>query len=231
MEDKAFSWFSLLPFYREEYYHIYGSLLVILLLTISTIMVIRKIRKSEDRLLPQGRFSVRDIYEIIVEGVLNLLEDVVGTKKARHFLPLIGTIFILILTSNLIGIIPGFKAPTSNINTNAAYALTVFIATQYYGFKEHGLSYFKHFIGPVWWMAFMMIPLEILGHLVRPVTLSLRLFGNMNGDHMAVEIFSGMVPFLVPVVFLMFGVFVSFVQAFVFAILSLVYIALAIEED
>jgi F-type H+-transporting ATPase subunit a len=150
--------------------------------------------------------------------------------KAKRFIPLIGTLFLFILLSNLIGLVPGFASPTTNLNTNAACAVIVFSATHYYGIKENGLVYLKHFMGPIWWLAILMVPLELVGHLVRPVSLSLRLFGNMNGDHMVLQIFSDLVPFGVPVVFIVLGMFVSFIQALVFTLLSILYISGAVEH-
>ncbi len=228
MEEKVFSWFSLLPFYNEGYAHIYASILVMAIIVITGTLATRFIGKGDD-LLPEGRFSFRDIYEIIIGGILEFMEDIMG-HKAKEFMPLIGTIFILILISNLMGIIPGFTPPTTNLNTNAAYALTVFVATHYYGVKAHGIGYLKHFAGPVWWLAILMVPLELMGHLFRPVSLSLRLFGNMNGDHMVLEIFSHLVPFGIPVVFIVLAIFVSFIQAFIFTLLSILYISVAIEH-
>ncbi len=231
MEAKApFTWFSILPFYREEYAHIYGSLFVALILTVTGYGVFKRISDKERAILPEGRFLSRDLYEVIIENTLAFMAELMGEEKARQFLPFIGTLFIVILVSNLLGLLPGFEAPTANINTNAAYALVVFFATHYYGFKEHGTGYLKHFLGPVWWLAVLIVPLEIISHLFRPVTLSLRLFGNMNGDHLALTIFSNLIPFGIPVVFLGLGLLVAFIQAFIFALLAVLYISAAIEH-
>ncbi len=200
-----------------------------LFLTITSIITFRTLTSKNQKLLPVGKFSSRDIYEIIIESILDFMVDIMG-PKAKRFIPLIGTLFVYILASNLIGLIPGFASPTTNLNTNAACAVIVFAATHYYGIKENGLVYLKHFMGPIWWLAALMIPLELVGHLVRPVSLSLRLFGNMNGDHMVLQIFSDLVPFGVPVIFIVLGIFVSVIQALVFTLLSILYISGATEH-
>jgi F-type H+-transporting ATPase subunit a len=123
------------------------------------------------------------------------------------------------------------EAPTSNINANFAVAAIVFFAYNYYGIKEHGPSYIKQFMGPVAWLAPFMILVEIISHLVRPVSLSLRLFGNINGDHLALAVFSDLVPMFVPMIFMGLGMFVAFLQAFIFTILSAIYIQMAISHD
>ena len=142
-----------------------------------------------------------------------------------------GALFIYILFSNLLGLIPGFLPPTDNLNTNVACALTVFIFYNYQGFKAHGFAYLKHFMGPIWWLAPIMVVIEVISHLVRPASLSVRLFGNISGDHLVLGIFSSLVPIGVPVIFLFLGLFVSVIQAFVFTLLSMVYISLATAHD
>jgi F-type H+-transporting ATPase subunit a len=231
MGGHGYLWFSALPFYREEYVHIYGTIVVMLILITAGLITSRTLAgngKSQN-LLPEGKFSPRDVYEVIIESILSYLEGIMG-PKAKRFIPLIGTLFIYILVSNLLGLVPGFGSPTTNLNTNAACALIVFTATHYFGIKEQGLKYLKHFMGPIWWLAVLMVPLELVGHLVRPVSLSLRLFGNMSGDHMVLQIFEKLVPFGVPIVFLILGIFVSFIQALVFTLLTILYISGATEH-
>ena len=155
-----------------------------------------------------------------------------------------------ILFSNLLGVIPGLAPPTDNINTTAACGLTVFFATHYYGFKSSGISYLKHFAGPVPWLAPLVIPIEIIGHLARPLSLSLRLFGNMFGDHSVLAVFvmlvTGLTKFLlssnvifwvfapisvvIPIVVIVLGIFVMVVQALVFCLLTMSYLAGAVAE-
>jgi F-type H+-transporting ATPase subunit a len=153
-----------------------------------------------------------------------------GPKGVR-FIPLIGTLGLFILFSNLLGLVPGFLPPTDNINITAGCAIIVFFSTHIFGFLENGLGYLKHFVGPKWWLAPIMIPIEIIGQLARPLSLSLRLFGNITGDHLVLAIFSGLIPLVIPVFALFLGVFVSIIQALVFILLSMMYISGATEHS
>jgi F-type H+-transporting ATPase subunit a len=130
--------------------------------------------------------------------------------------------------SNLIGLIPGFVPPTSNVNTTLGLGLTSFIMYNYYGFRAHGAAYLKHFLGPIWWLVVLMLPLELIDNFLRPLTLNLRLLMNMFADHLVLDIFTDLTRLVVPVVFYMLGTFVSVIQAFVFTLLSLVYVSLAV---
>jgi F-type H+-transporting ATPase subunit a len=127
-------------------------------------------------------------------------------------------------------LIPGFSPPTTNFNVTFALGLFSFVAYNFFGFKEQGASYLKHFVGPMIWLAPLMIPLELISNLVRPFSLALRLLGNMTGDHAVLEIFTDMTKVIIPVLFYGLGAFVSLVQAFVFTLLSLVYVSLAVTH-
>jgi F-type H+-transporting ATPase subunit a len=165
--------------------------------------------------------------EIFVDLFASGVEGILG-PKGRQYVPLYGTFFLFILTSNLLGLIPGVSPPTSNINVTLALGLTSFVMYNYYGFRAHGGSYLKHFLGPVWWLAFLMLPLELIDNFLRPITLNLRLMMNMFADHLVLGIFTDLTKLVVPVVFLLLGTFVSVIQAVVFTLLSLVYVALAV---
>jgi F-type H+-transporting ATPase subunit a len=162
-------------------------------------------------------------------------------EHGKKYVPLIGSIFIFILTCNLIGLVPGFSAPTGYptedflrsviTSPNFACAILVFLLYNYYGFKEHGIGYLKHFMGPFIFLAPFMFLIEMVGHVVRPVTLSVRLFANLMADHTAVGIISTLVPVGVPVVFLGLGLMVCVIQAFVFSLLTAIYIMLATQSE
>ncbi|AMV70825.1 F0F1 ATP synthase subunit A [Desulfuromonas carbonis] len=178
------------------------------------------------KLAPSG---LQNFMESILTGLINLIEETMGPKGMAYF-PLLATFALFILVSNLIALIPGFYPPTANLNTNAALALTVFVMTHVVGFKEHGLSYLKHFMGPILALAPLIFIIEIIGHLARPLSLSLRLFGNMYGHEIVLMIFIALVPFLLPVPMMLMGVLVAFIQTFVFTLLAMIYIAGALEE-
>jgi len=178
-------------------------------------------------LVPKG---VQNFMEVMVESLYKLAEENIGHHWGKYFFPLIGTLGLYILVSNFMGLIPGFTAPTSNINMTASMAVPVFLATHYYGIKVHGFKYIKHFLGPIMWLAPMMFIIEFIGHLVRPVTLSVRLFGNMIAKHMLLFALGLLVPLIVPVAILGLGVLVSLIQAFVFVLLTSLYLAGSVEE-
>jgi len=184
--------------------------------------------------------AVRSSLKPVPGGLQNLIEAFVGglrdftvTTMGPHgmdYFPLIGTAAFFILLSNLLGVIPGFESPTANLNTTAACAITVFASTHVVGLRKHGFHYIKHFMGPVLWLAPMMFFIEVIGHIARPVSLSLRLFGNIKGEDLVVLILFMLVPLAIPAVMLGLAVFTSFVQTFVFVLLTMLYISGAMEE-
>jgi F-type H+-transporting ATPase subunit a len=178
------------------------------------------------KMVPGG---LQNFMEVVVSGLENLVEETMGHKGKAYF-PLIATFALFILVSNLLGLIPGFFPPTANLNTNVALALIVFFMTHIIGLKEHGTHYIKHFTGPIIWLAPLMIIIEMIGHLARPLSLSLRLFGNMYGHEIVLMIFFTLVPFLLPIPMMLMGVLVAFIQAFVFSLLAMIYIAGALED-
>lgn len=212
--------------------HILGALLVVAFLTFGAARYAVAVRGSGDAgLVPPPRFGMRNLFEGLTDAVYGLMESVLGPKDTPRFLPLIGTLFLFILFSNLLALIPGFLPPTASLKTNLALAAFVFLLTHVYGVRAHGLKYFKHFLGPLWWLAPLMLPIEIISHIARPVSLSMRLLGNISADHAVAIAFFAVVPLLVPVPFLVMGVFVSVVQAVVFSLLATVYIGSAIAHE
>jgi len=188
--------------------------------------------KSKLSLVPSG---VQNLMEVFADFFRTTSESNIGHHYGEKFYPLLGTIFLYILVCNLFGLIPGFESPTSNINTTASMAVPVFLLYQFYGFKVHGLKYLKHFMGPIQsvaaipFMMFMFL-LEMISHLVRPITLSVRLFGNMMAKHLLLIILGLLAPAIIPVVILGLGTLISFIQAYVFMLLTTLYLAGAVEE-
>lgn len=215
---------------NEQNIHMVYATFVVIVLSLLSVLVYFKLRKTKERLVPEGRGSLTNIFEVLVEGILRMMEGIIG-PSAHKYLPLIGTLFIYIFSCNLLSIVPGFLPPTGNVNTNFACSITVFLYYNYVGVREHGLRYFKHFLGPSLWLAWLILPIELISHIVRPLSLSLRLFGNITGDHMVLEIFSSLTHLFIPILFIGLAVFVAFIQAFVFSLLSLIYIGLATEHE
>lgn len=212
--------------------HVVITAFVAVLLIAAAIRYRLGIRASNSkRLVPEEKFGVRNFFELIMDATLSLAEGVMGREKAEQHFPLIGTFVFFILFCNLIGLVPGFVPATDTLKTNAALACTVFLLTHVYGFKAHGIKYLKHFLGPVWYLAPLMLIIELISHIARPVSLSFRLLGNIFADHKVVSSFFMLVPLLVPLPFMVLGVVVCIVQTLVFSILTMVYIDMASAHE
>ncbi|HMF39254.1 MAG TPA: F0F1 ATP synthase subunit A [Polyangia bacterium] len=212
--------------------HVMGALLVFLFVAFGAYRYAVAVSGSGDAgLVPPPKFGLRNLFEVLADTVLGLMAGVMGEKAAKRYLPLVGTLFIFILFSNLLGLIPGFLPPTETLKTNLALSLSVFVLSHAFGVREHGLKYFKHFLGPIWWLIPLMLPIELISHIARPVSLSMRLMGNIVGDHKLVGVFFGILPFLLPVPFMVMGVLVCVVQAVVFSLLTTVYISQAVAHE
>jgi len=210
--------------------HVLWAIVVMLFVSWGAAKFYRSV-KAENGIVPPRGVGIRNLFEMIADACFGLMIQVMGEKGARRHLPLIGGLALFILFSNIMALIPGFGVPTTTLKTNFALAALVFVATHYYGLKEHGLAYLKHFLGPIWWLSPLMLPIELVSHLARPISLSLRLLGNMAADHKVVFTFFTLVPILVPVPFLILGLLVCVVQTLVFCLLSLVYISMATAHD
>ncbi len=174
--------------------------------------------------------KLQNFFEIIVDGIENFMVEITG-EEGRWLFPLVATIFIFIFLANLIGLVPGFMPPTASLNTTAACALVVVIFTHVIGFRYHGLHYYQHFTGPVWWMIPIIMPIEIIGHAARILSLSFRLFGNMMGHELVLGILFALAGlFFAPLPIMALGIFVALVQAFVFFLLSIMYFSAAMEH-
>ncbi len=252
----GFTWFQLIPGYNDLEHSLGEQLptsfmdgdpihlthLAMASLMTVVVLILASMTKaswaSSDPIVPEGGITVRNLIETIIDAVLGIGEQVLGSREnARRFLPLIGTLAMFIFFSNILGLIPGFAPPTDTLNFTVAPAVVVFLFTHYVGIKAQGSHYFAHFLGPklggVYWLAPLMLPIELISHIARPVSLSIRLMGNMFGDHQVLAIFVGLTAFsvLFPLPILALGTIVCIVQTLVFCLLSMVYIALAIEHS
>jgi len=204
----------------------YGILSSVILVVMAFII------RGSVQLIPKG---FQNFIEVVMQAMLDLVEENIGHKWGRQLFPFICTIFMFILVSNLMGLIPGFTAATANVNTNAAMAIPVFIATHFYGIRIHGIKYLNHFLGPIRSPAaivlmLLMFVIELIGHIARPLTLTVRLFGNMVAKHILLLVLAILAPLIIPGLILALGLLVSVVQAFVFTLLSTLYLAGAVEE-
>lgn len=204
----------------------YAFLASIILLAVALVI------RGSVKLVPRG---TQNVVEAVAGSMLELAEENIGHGWGKRLFPMISTIFIYILLCNFMGLIPGFTSPTSDINMTASIAVPVFFATHYFGLRIHGLSYIKHFLGPIRSIValplmLLMFVIEGIGHLVRPITLSVRLFGNMMAKHILLGVLAILAPWIVPTLILALGTLVSVIQAFVFALLATLYLAGAVEE-
>jgi F-type H+-transporting ATPase subunit a len=214
--------FIRLGHFAHAYPHVIYSWFVILLLIVFAVLATRKIE-----MIPT---KAQNFFELVISGMEEFMVDITG-EEGRWFFPIIATIFIYIAVSNLLGLVPGFYPPTASINTTAACAIPVFVFTHFIGVKYHGIKYVKHFLGPVWWLIPIILPIEIIGHLARVLSLSFRLFGNITGHELVLAILFMLAgAFFAPLPIMAMGIFVAFVQAFVFFLLSIMYFSGAMEE-
>lgn len=219
-----------------------ASLLAGLLLIVAGLLVRRQIAAANGGLVPDEGVTLRNTMEIVVEGLANLAQGTIGPEYRRYF-PIVGTIFVFILLSNLLGLVPGLGGATSDVNTTTAWAIIAFLAYNWIGIRKHGRWYINQFLGPSFFettilgrhvhvrvFAPIFFILEVPLHFARILTLSVRLLANMFADHQVVTVFLGLIPIAVPAVFLGLGMLVAVLQAFVFSLLTMVYIGLALEE-
>jgi F-type H+-transporting ATPase subunit a len=208
--------------FAHEYTHVVYTWVVMAILIIGGFLAVKGLS-----MVPQ---KGQNFFEIIVSGIEEFMVEITG-EEGRWLLPLVATIFIFIFASNLIGLVPGFFPPTASLNTTGACALIVVVFTHVIGVKYHGIGYIKHFLGPVWWMIPIILPIEIIGHLARILSLSFRLFGNMMGHELVLGILFLLAgAFFAPLPIMALGVFVALVQAFVFFLLSVMYFTGAMEH-
>lgn len=234
-ESHGFNWLHYVPVLGEYPNHVAMALIVSAILVVTTAIARTQLKSAmagPDRaLVPDSKLTFRNFFEIIAESLYKLTEMIIGHHDAPVYFPVIGTLFVFIFTSNIVGLIPGFLPPTDNLNTTLALGAFVFVYYNFAGLKAHGLAYLKHFLGPILWLAPLMVVIEVASHIFRPLSLALRLRGNIMGDHVVLGVFSSLVPYLLPVIFYGLGVFVAFIQAFVFCLMTMVYISLSTAHD
>ena len=200
-----------------------------MLLSAGIALMLVKMAMSNLQVVPRGTQNLMEAY---ISGVLKMGTDVMGQEQARRFLPLVATIGLFVGIANLIGVIPGFEAPTAFLEFAFTLAVSVFVYYNYIGIKEQGvIKYFKHFMGPVWWLYWLMFPIEIVSHFSRLVSLSFRLFGNVKGDDMFLMVILMLAPWVLPMIPFALLTFMAFLQAFIFMMLTYVYLGGAIAVD
>ncbi|UFS63772.1 F0F1 ATP synthase subunit A [Sulfurimonas sp. HSL-3221] len=202
-----------------------------MLLTALIVIMLAKMATKSLKVVPGGTQNLMEAY---LQGVVAMGSDVMGREKAMRYLPLVATLGLFIGIANLIGVIPGFEAPSAFLDFTLALALIVFIYYNFEGIRRNGVvEYFKHFMGPVWWLAWLMFPIEIVSHISRIVSLSFRLFGNVKGDDMFLMVMLMLAPWLLPMIPFALLSFMALLQAFIFMMLTYVYLggAVTLHEE
>ncbi len=201
--------------------------LIVLVISIASLI-------GRSRLSVENPGKVQIVVEDLVGALKGLLEEYIG-PKGRNYLPLVGTIGLFILLANLMGLVPGLMAPTSNINVTLGCALTVWVYYHVNGLKEQGLlGYVKHFAAPPgapMWMAPIYLPIEIISHASRVLSLTVRLFGNIFGEELVILILFSIVPFLAPLPMMFLGIITASLQAYIFVMLTIIYLAGAVTVE
>jgi F-type H+-transporting ATPase subunit a len=204
-------------------------IVMILIIALALILFALWLRKQ---LSVENPTRVQHLVEVVFEAIQGLMKEVIG-PGSRQFTPIICTLAVYILVGNILGMVPGFISPTSNLNITASCALSVFIYYNYHGIRKHGFAkYMKHFAGPVVWLAPLLFAIEIISHLARPFSLSVRLFGNIFAEELIIGSLNQYIfPFLVSIPVMLLALLLSTIQAFIFIMLTMVYISGAVEES
>ena len=218
-----------------------AAALAAVLLVVGGLSVRRRVAAG-GAVLPDAGVSIRNVFEVVVEALVGQAKSTMG-ESWRAYFPVVASIFFFILASNLMGMVPGIGGATTDVNTALAWALISFAVYNYVGIKTHGWKYIYQFMGPalvareiggktyhIRLLAPVFLPLEIVLHLARILTLTVRLVANMFSDHKVIAVWITMVPIAIPAIFMGLGLIVSVLQAFVFALLTMIYIGMALEE-
>ena len=208
------------------------ALFVCILLVLGLALLVRRELQAADGVVPPEGFTARNFVEVLLDAVIGLMRDAIGPSWPRY-VPLVGTLGLFILVSNLMRQIPGSDGPTGYVEANVAWALMAFGAAEYVAVRHQGpLAYLHHLAGPIWWLWPLMLPVELINHLARAMSLTIRLTANMFADHLLITVFLSfaVVQVFVPWIFAGLGLFVAFLQAFIFTFLTIIYIGTALED-
>jgi len=212
-----------------EHAWIPDTAIMVLLLTAIVAIVFPLAARRFDKERPGG---VQNFLEMIVDAIRGLLEDVIGHGAQKKYLPMIGALALFIFIGNLFGLLYPLQPPTGSLSTTAALAVIAFLYFNWQGIKENGvIGFLKHFAGPVWWLAPLFFVIEIIGNFARILSLSLRLFMNISGEHTVTGFFASLVPIVVPWPLMVLGLFTALLQSFIFVTLTAVYINLSTAHE
>jgi F-type H+-transporting ATPase subunit a len=243
----GFSWFQLVPGvsddtllaaagitkYTHVHLHAWLACFGVIIFAVLARMGLESAKKRQglEKYYAEETFSARNMAEVFVDAFKGIMGDILSAADIKIFFPFIGSLFFYIFACNIMGIFPGLLPPTDNINTNAGMAALVFLLFNFVGLKRDWRNYVSHIMGPVLFLAPFMIVVELISLFVRPIALTIRLTGNMFGDHTVFTIMSDLTVIVIPCIFLMLAMLVSTIQAFVFSLLTTIYIGLSVPHD
>jgi F-type H+-transporting ATPase subunit a len=207
-----------------------GAWLVMAILLVFALMARRALANAADPMLSDETVTLRSFSEVLTEGMASFARDLLGDHDLHSYFGFFGTLFLFVLTANFLGLVPGMEPPTGDTDLTWALAAICFFYYIYHGFKVRGLGYLKSFLGPLWWLAWFMLVIEIVDNLARPFSLGIRLFANMFADHQVLGVFTGLTKIGFPVIFYALGSLVCVVQAFVFVLLAMIYVVMATHD-
>ena len=203
--------------------HIAMLVFISAVLIVSAVCLRSRLRVDDPR-------NWQQMLEVLYEALSGFMRDIIGPQAGRYF-PLVGGLFLFILSSNLLGLMPGFMSPTSNINVTAGLAIIVFLYYNAQGIREHGFwKYMAHFAGPSLFIAPLLFVIEIISHMARPFSLSVRLFGNIFAEELIISTLNGLFPFVISLPVMALALFAGTLQAFIFVVLTMVYLGGAVEH-
>ncbi len=207
--------------------HLFSALISFLVIVLFIIFGRMALKKAIE---PAKTLSFQAVIELFISFIAGLSDSVIG-PAGRKMVPIFGAVFLIIWIQNLFTLIPGFSAATDNLNSTMAFGVCAFVLYNFYGIKHHKWAYIRQFLGPLWMIAPFFFGLELISHVMRPVSLGFRLYGNMMGDHAVLSTFIELAPIGVPVIFYFLGLFVCTMQAFVFTMLTMIYFSMAVSDD
>jgi F-type H+-transporting ATPase subunit a len=251
------TWYSLLPFWHDlehafeeglrrdwqaamfkdsefSLVHVAGAVIAAIIVLVATFRYRASLHDETSGVVPPRRFTLAAMMDGFVGAVYKLSTDVMGDANARRYLPITCTLGLFLFCMNIQGLVPGFLPPTDTLKTNLALALSVFIIYVAVGIVRNPKHFLGEFLGPkvggFYWLAPLFLVVETVSHIARPVSLSLRLMGNMMADHKVVGIMITFLAVLLPVPFLLLGTMVAIVQTLIFTLLTIIYIGLAVAH-
>jgi F-type H+-transporting ATPase subunit a len=208
-----------------------ASLIVVVMVILIGLSVRARLSDTDKAVVPDDKLTLRTFMEAFLGFFYDLAKEMMGPERAKKYFPLVGTSATFVFFANVLAIVPGLPVATTSFNITLGSAFVVFILFNVYGFATNGLRYMGHLAGPVWWLWWLIFPIELISLCVRPLTLGVRLMLNMAVDHLLVTIFSGLVVLVVPLPVMALTFLVVIIQTLVFALLTCIYIALATEHE